>query len=422
MSQSTGSRRSRKATDRPKKPYPDFPLTPHATGTWQKKIRGKIHYFGKWARRVNGKLERIPGDGWEEALKSYKAQADDLHAGRTPRLNTDGLTVADLCNRFLTAKLRKKDSGELGGRMFTDYKKITDEIVAAFGKTRLVDDLAANDFESLRATMAKKWGPVRLGNAITRVKSVFKYGIDNVLIEKAIRYGSEFKKPGKTVLRRQRVKSGKKMIEAGEIRALIQDAVVDGGTGLPPVRVDLAMRAMILLGINCGFGNHDCATLPRSALDLNGGWIDFPRPKTSIDRRCPLWPETTAALRMAIENRPDPVRDEDRDLVFISSRKTAFIRTTEKSHTDLISVQFGEWLKKLGAHRDGLGFYSLRHTFRTIADAAKDPVATDLIMGHTDPSMGARYREQLDDSRLRTVADYVRGWLFGSEGKAGGAA
>src|SRR5262249_54561503 len=104
---STRKNKSSKATDRPKKPYPDFPLTPHASGAWQKKIRGKIHYFGKWAHRVNGKLVRIEGDGWKEALELYKAQADDLHAGRTPRVKTDGFTVRDLCNRFLTAKQRK---------------------------------------------------------------------------------------------------------------------------------------------------------------------------------------------------------------------------------------------------------------------------------------------------------------------------
>src|SRR3954471_16727545 len=108
MSDSTRKPLPRKAVDRPKKPYPEFPLTPHASGAWQKKIRGKIHYFGRWARQVNGKLERIPGDGWEEALAQYKAQADALHAGRTPRMQADGLTVADLCNHFLTAKLRKQ--------------------------------------------------------------------------------------------------------------------------------------------------------------------------------------------------------------------------------------------------------------------------------------------------------------------------
>src|SRR3990172_4841123 len=110
-------RRSRKAADRPPKPYPDYPLYPHPLGYWSKKIRGEIHRFGRWGRIRGGKMERIEGDGWKEALEIYKAQADDLHAGRTPRVQSgEGLMVADLCNRFLTAKLRKVESGEIGAR------------------------------------------------------------------------------------------------------------------------------------------------------------------------------------------------------------------------------------------------------------------------------------------------------------------
>lgn len=208
MSKSIRKPRSRKAAERPKKLYPDFPLSPHASGAWQKKIRGRVHYFGKWGRVVNGRLTRVAGDGWKEALELYKAQADDLHAGRTPRVKTDGLTVADLCNAFLTAKLRKRTSGELGVRMFEEYKQITDLLVAAFGKDRRIDDLAADDFEKLRAEMAERWGPVRLGNGITRIKSVFKYGLDNGLTEKPVRYGGEFRKPDKAVLRRHRARNG----------------------------------------------------------------------------------------------------------------------------------------------------------------------------------------------------------------------
>jgi integrase len=410
---STRKRRSRKAADRPKKPYPDFPLSPHPSGAWQKKIRGKIHYFGRWARRVNGKLERIEGDGWKEALEEYKAVADDLHAGRTPRAKSDGLTVADLCNRFLTAKHRKVASGELGVRMFQEYREITDLLVAAFGKTRLVDDLAADDFEAIRAQMAERWGPVRLGNAITRVKSVFKYALDNALLDRAPRYGSEFRKPDKAVLRRHRAQNGEKMLEAGQLRAMVQGALVVGEEGPELVRAGTQLRAMILLGINAGFGNHDCASLPLSALDLGGGWINFPRPKTGISRRCPLWPETVAAIREALAERPAPKDEADADLVFLQPSGRRWVRNTEKSRTDNVSVQFCELLKRLGMHRDGLGFYTLRHVFRTVADAARDPVATDLIMGHTDPSMGGNYRERIDDDRLRAVAEHVRAWLFG---------
>jgi integrase len=410
MSQSTRSPQSRKAVALPEKPYPEFPLTPHAGGKWQKKICGKIHYFGRWYTREKGKVVRTTGDGWKEALELYKAQADDLHAGRTPSATIGGLTLIELCNKFLQSKEHKLNSGELGSRIFLEYKEVKNIMVSLFGQTRPVENLQPGDFESLRAKMAKRWGPTRLGNAITRVKSFFKYGIESGLIEKAIRFGPEFKKPSKAVLRRHRATKPKKMIEPGELHKLISAA-------------DPTMRAMIYLGLNAAMGNHDCATLPQSALDLKTAWIDFPRPKTGIDRRCPLWPETIQAIREALEVRPEPARVEDSELLFISSRKTAFVRTTEASHTDLITVQFQAMLKKLGLHREGLGFYTLRHIFRTIADAARDPVVTDIIMGHTDESMGAHYREQIDDSRFQAVVDHVHGWLFGkAESREGGKA
>jgi integrase len=400
---STRKPRPRKAADRPKKPYPDFPLSPHASGAWQKKIRGKIHYFGRWAKRANGKLVRIEGDGWKEALEEYKVQADDLHAGRTPRVKGDGLIVADLCNRFLTAKLRQREAGEIGLRMFDEYKAATDRLVATFGKTRLVDDLAADDFEALRDAMAKQWGPVRLGNEIQKVRTVFKYGFEAGLIDKPVRYGPQFKKPSACVLRRHRAKNGERMLEAVEIRRLLGAA-------------DVQLKAMLLLGVNAGFGNHDIATLPMSVIDLDGGWVSYPRPKTGIPRRCPLWPETVAAIREAIAERPEPRQDEATGLVFVTTRGRPWL---VKGIANPVSVAARDLMKTSGVHHEGIGFYTLRHVFRTVADAARDAVAIDLIMGHSDPSMGGRYRERVEDGRLLAVTDHVHKWLFPEPAKRG---
>ena len=95
-------------TAKPEKPQPDFPLFPHATTRWAKKIRGNMHYFGPW-------------DDPDGALKKYLDQRDDLHAGRTPRVQADGFAVRDLLNHFLTAKRHLLDTREITDRTFADY-------------------------------------------------------------------------------------------------------------------------------------------------------------------------------------------------------------------------------------------------------------------------------------------------------------
>jgi integrase len=173
------------------------------------------------------------------------------------------------------------------------------------------------------------------------------------------------------------------------------------------------MRAMTLLGLNSGFGNNDLATLPLSALDLDAGWVDFPRPKTGIARRCPLWPETIAAIRAVLADHPTAKYPADANLVFLQKSGRRWVQNTENARADNLCIHFRELLRKCGLHRVGLGFYSLRHVFRTVADAARDPVAIDLMMGHCDPSMANHYRERVDDARLLAVAEHVRDWLYG---------
>jgi integrase len=387
---------------RPAKPRPDFPLFPHRNGRWAKKVRGKFCYFGKWTEDPKG----------EAAIQLWADQKDDLLAGRTPRTSRDGLTVAHLANHFLTAKEQQRDAGDITSRSFADYFGTCETIVGAFGKNRLVDDLAVEDFQALRASFAKRYGVHRLGNEVQRTRTVFKYGYDAGLIDKPMRFGPTFKRPATRIMRAHRQKNGKRMFEATQLRAIIDNS------GQP-------LKAMILLGINCGFGNQDCGTLPKSALDLHKRWVDFPRPKTSVERRCPLWPETVKALREAIENRPKAKRPEHAKLVFITrygqpwAKENGIVQVTDGDTTRMttpvdspITKEMRKLLDELKLYRHGLGFYALRHTFETIAGGSRDQVAVDSIMGHVDPSMAAEYREEIDDDRLVAVTNHVRIWLF----------
>jgi integrase len=309
------------------------------------------------------------------------------------------MTVKDLANRFLNQKQALVDSGELTALTWGDYKTACVEVLATFGKGRLVSDLRPEDFAALRKRLAKKWGPHRLNKTIQFIRCVFKFAYDAELIDRPIRFGPGFKRASKKVLRLHRAEAGSKLFSAVEVRRIIDDA------GLP-------LKAMLLLGINCAFGNSDCGNLHQSAVDLDAGMIDFPRPKTGIARRCPLWPETVDALKEALANRPTPKKEEHAGLVFLT-------RCGDSWHTGTtdgpLSRETGKLLKKLGINgRKRIGFYTLRHTFRTIADEAKDQPAADYIMGHEIPHMSSVYRETISDARLRAVADTVHAWLFPS--------
>lgn len=356
---------------KPAKPYDGFPLFAHASGRWAKKIRGKLHYFGPWADP-------------DSALAKYLDQRDDLHAGWKPRPTGDGLTLHELCNRFCESKEHQVDAGDITRRSFVDSHASCATAMRVLGKNRLVDDIAPDDFEALRAALAKRFNPNTLGNEVQRIRTLFKYAYDAGLIDKPIRFGPTFKRPAKRILRAERQRKGERMFEAGQIRQLLN------ATPQP-------LRAMILLGINCGFGNHDCGTLPISALDLEGGWINYPRPNTAIGRRCPLWPETVAALKEAIANRPAAKESANDGLVFITKYGEPWPKETSDNP---VTKEMRKLLDRLALHREGIGFYALRHTFETIAGECKDQVAVNAIMGHVDASMASHYRERISDQRL----------------------
>jgi integrase len=376
---------------KPNKPRPDFPLFPHATKRWAKKIRGKVHYFGPWSDAAG-------------AEKKYLEQREDLHAGRTPRPTADpnALTIKAAVNSFLNAKLALRNAGELSPRTWDGYKIIGDELVSRLGKARLVADLRPEDFAKLRVQWTKRWGPYRLKNAIQIVRSIFKHAYDSGMMDRPLRFGPGFKRPTMKTIRLHRAKQGAKLFSAEEIHRVLAKASVP-------------MKAIILLGINCGFGNADCGTLPLTALDLERGWVDYPRPKTGIARRCPLWPETVQAIREALAERPAPKSTDRAELVFITKRGLPWAKDVPDSP---ITKEMRKLLDAEGinGHRN---FYTTRHTFRTVADESKDQPAVDYIMGHEVPHMSAVYRETISEARLKAVADHVHAWLFAPEKQAG---
>jgi integrase len=389
VNQSNASVSSAKSSPgKPAKPHPDFPLFPHASGRWAKKVRGKLCYFGKW------------GDP-DAALNKWLDQKDDLLAGRKPRPNGEaaGPTVQLVVNSFLTHKERQRDNGEIQPRTFDELFDTGVRIAAAFGRDRLVSDLTPEDFAELRKQLAKHCGPVRLSNMIQRVRSVFLFGYNDGIIPNPVRFGMGFNKPSAKTLRKERAKKGARDLQADQIRKLIDVA------GVP-------LKAMILLGVNCGFGNADVGRLPLSAIDFPGGWVNFPRPKTGVDRRAKLWPETAAAIKAAIDARPDHKDRAHAGLVFVTKYGGSWAKG--EAGNDPVGLAFRRLLADEKMDRPGTGFYSLRRSFETVAGESLDQPAVDLVMGHVAGAndMAAVYRQRIGDDRLVKVAEHVRAWLF----------
>jgi len=378
------------------KPRPDFPLFPHATGRWAKKIRQKLHYFGKTADDPEG----------EKALNRWLDEKDELLAGRTPR-NGVGVTVEEICNQFLAHKDELLKSGEIARRTFSDYQSTGKRIAKAFGHKTPITAIVADDFRNLRAGIAAVWGPVRLGNEIQRVRGVFKYAYDSGMIAQPVRFGPDFTRPSSKVMRLARAGRGLRMFEREELLAILAVAPVP-------------IKAMVLLGANAGMGNTDCAHLPTAAVDLPRGWINYHRPKTGIDRKIPLWRETIAALKAAQAERLEPKDPANARLFFINPSARAYtgdcIGRAIRLLLETAKIESGNGKAK-PVNRKGLTFYALRHTFQTIAEGARDLAAVQSIMGHSPNSrdMSATYRERVDDERLKAVTEYVRTWLFGAE-------
>jgi integrase len=388
---------------KPNKPYADFPLFPHATGRWAKKVRGRLHYFGKW------------GDP-QGALDKWLEQKDALLAGRKPRPKSDGATVRDLANAFLNAMRQRVDTRELTPRSWTDLYTVCARMVKVFGPGRQVDDLEADDFEALRKSFASSHGLVALQSDLTKTRTVLNWGVKMGQIPDR-NYASMIVRPTAKAIRRDRLAKPRREFSKDELRALIDAA-------------PQPMRAMILLGINAGYGNQDCALLTQDYIDLEAGWICFPRPKTGAQRRARLWPETVAALRKAIAQRPKPLDSALAQRVFITLKGNGFeARTKTPAEGDgdkltgyddnPISKQFAKLLNSLGMRRLGNGFYSLRRMFETIGGGCLDQVAVSFIMGHIADSgdMSAVYRQHIADSRLEAVANHVHAWLFSSKKK-----
>ncbi len=377
-----GTTPAKKKREKPKKPHKDFPLFPHDSGQWAKKVRGKLFYFGSDSKA---------------ALERWLREKDDLLAGRTPRaFDANALTVKRLCDLFLESREAKIDTGEITKRHWDDLKKDATILADILGREAAVEQLRPDDFRKLRSKLGKGIGLTTLQGRMARTRAIFNYASKNGLLELNMNklWGTEFDKPGRAAMSKQ--SDHEQLFTRDEVLTLLEHASEQ-------------MKAMILIGINCGYGNTDCALIEQT--DIAGEWITRKRQKTGKRRRTNLWTETQKAIGDALAAKPANKDEADSGKLFITKYGNNWVPT---SNANPVSQEFGKVARAAKITGKGKSFYTLRHTFQTIGDETKDFIAVSTLMGHVDASISGHYREKISDERLKAVTDHIHDWLFGA--------
>ena len=390
------------STSKAKNGKPRFPLFQHATGQWAKKVKGKLHYFGK---------------DKDKALAEWVRVKDALLAGRPRPAETTAdsklITVRELCNLFLDAKDKKVEVNKIKRRSWADYQVECARMVKILGASTPVDFLIEKDFDDLLEKISKGVKHKTAEGRIMRCRAVFRFGEKRRHTGPILYRMEDFTKPTRADIEREKGDS-QKVFDASEIRLLLSNAGVN-------------LKAMILLGINAGLGNTDIAALTPDNFDFDTGWMVKRREKTGKARRIPLWPETIEAVQAAISIRKSSVGDCP--FIFLTKQGNPFVQPPkqrqdedEKTRWSIganpISSEFRKLRTSCGIDGANKTFYALRHTFKTVGEnATGNDVAVDYLMGHIDPSVSAIYRQYVLDERLLEVTDSIREWLFRNSAK-----
>jgi integrase len=348
-----------------------FPLTLHPTGQYCKKIKGKLYYFG--------------GDK-KQALERYLDQATYLHGGRNlmKKASNGNMALKELCEVYLQYQQSKVMASDLTAKHHNDQISSLNKLASFLGQSRTIKSISTLDLQRYKRKLQGDYGSVyRLNLHISIMKAMFHWARRNDILENIPNIDAISR--GKTVYQERFT------FNSDHINKLVSAA-------------DVKMRAMIWLGLNCGFGCTDCAQLKWKNLDFEANRVILARKKTGIPRNLPLWSETVQALKKVPKSGK---------LVFYTSKGQPWIRTSIRTDdngrakyttVDSITSRFSKVMRKAGIRvPKGTGFYALRRTAATIAARSGDPFAVQRLLGHANLQMATRYVQDVSRQTDRVI-------------------
>ena len=348
-----------------------FPLTLHPSGQYCKKIRGHIYYFGSDRK---------------EALQCYLDQATFLHGynSNLQELTNGNMTIKQLSDMYLKYQHTKLQANNISVRHYNDQIGSLNRLMSFLGPKCRIKNISTLSLQNYKRNLQKHYGSVcRLNLNISIMKAMFHWAKKNDILKEIPNIDA--------ISRGKVIHQNRFTFDAAQIHRFI-------------VYADVKMRAMIWLGLNCGFGCTDCAYLKWSDLDLVNGRVKLPRRKTGINRDLPLWPETIKALQKVPRKG---------GLVFYTNRGNPFMQAAVNTDAEgnekyinlnIITTKFSRLIKRTGINvPKGTGFYSLRRTAATIAARSGDPFAVQRLLGHADLTMATRYVQDVSAQTDRVI-------------------
>ncbi len=348
-----------------------FPLTLHPTGQYCKKIKGKLRYFGTDKKR---------------ALENYLTQATFLHGTQSlmQKASNDKMTLRQLVDLYLQYQHARVLADNLTPRHYDEQIYGLNRLTAFLGQGCRIESISTLDMQNYKRKLQTHYASVdRVNLNISIMKAMFHWARRNDVLQNI---------PNIDAISKSKVVH-KEMytFNSQQINKLLSAA-------------DVKMKAMIWLGLNCGFGCTDCGKLQWSDLDFKDGRVKLARNKTGVERNFPLWPETMQALKELPRSGP---------FVFYTSRGHLWIRAMVKTNDDgerkytfvnRITPTFSRLMKKVNIHAPkGTGFYSLRRTAATVAARSGDPFAVQRLLGHVDLTMATRYVQDVSEQTDRVI-------------------
>ncbi len=210
-----------------------------------------------------------------------------------------------LCDMYLRYQYSKLQANDITASHHNEQIGSLKKLMAFLGQNIDINNISTLDLQNYKRRIQKSHVSVcRLNLHISIMKALFHWARKNDILENI---------PNIDAISRGKIINQERFtFNSEQINKLLSAA-------------DVKMRAMIWLGLNCGFGCTDCAELKWTDLDLVNTRVKLPRRKTGILRDLPLWPETVESL----EKIPRTGK-----LVFYTSRGNPYMQTLLKTDSN----------------------------------------------------------------------------------------